>query len=193
MLLFSQSGFLFSQQKVPVSKVKIIETLPHQKNAYTQGLFFHKGELYESTGQYGQSTFRKVELGTGIVLRRLDFDRKYFVEGSCVLDDKLYILTWKENKCFVYDINTWKYLGEFYNPREGWGLTTNGTDLIMSDGSNNLFFLDPLTFVTKKTIKVTLNGRSISNVNELEYINGKIWANVYGDDSIVIIDRKSVV
>lgn len=181
---------LFSQSKTSVKKssVKILETYPHQRNAYTQGLFFLNDELYESTGQYGQSTFRKVDLKSGNVLRRLDFDNKYFVEGSCVLDGRLYILTWKENKCFVYDINTWKYLGELYNPREGWGLTTDGKLLIMSDGSDKLFFLDPITFVLKKSVPVKLNGKPVYNINELEYIDGKVWANVYGDDNIIVIN-----
>ncbi len=188
--LFLSPILAFSQSKPQVkrSQVKVLETLPHERNAYTQGLFFHNGQMYESTGQYGQSTFRKVDLKTGKVLRRLDFDNKYFVEGSCVLDGRLYILTWKENKCFVYDIDTWKYLGELYNPREGWGLTTDGTHLIMSDGSDKIFYLDPMTFVVKKTIPVKLNGKSIININELEFIDGKIWANVYGDDNIVIIN-----
>lgn len=173
--------------------MKVVETLPHDRSAYTQGLFFYNNQLYESTGQYGESTFRKVDLATGKVLRRLNFDSRYFVEGSCVLDGRLYVLTWKEKKCFVYDLETFKYLGELYNPREGWGLTTNGTDLIMSDGSDKLFFLDPMTFAVRKTVPVTLNGRALSYLNELELIDGEIWANVYGEDYLVIIDPVSGV
>ncbi len=174
-----------------VHTLKVIETLPHDRSAYTQGLFFHNGQLYESTGQYGESSFRKVELATGKVLRRLNFDPKYFVEGSCVIDGRLYVLTWKEHKCFVYDIESFKYLGELYNPREGWGLTTNGKDLIMSDGSDKLFFLDPMTFTVRKTISVTMNKKALGYLNELEFIEGDIWANVYGEDYIVIIDPAS--
>ena len=139
-------------QKVKEYKLQVVETLPHDRGAYTQGLFFHNGELYESCGQYGSSSFRKVELKTGKDLRRLNFDAKYFVEGSCVLNGLLYILTWQEHKCFVYDINTFKYLGELPNFTEGWGLTTNGKELIMSDGTSVLYFLDPYTFAVKSKV-----------------------------------------
>ena len=175
-------------QKVKEYKLQVVETLPHDTRSYTQGLFFHNGELYESCGQYGSSSFRKVELRTGKDLRRLNFDSRYFVEGSCTLGDFLYILTWQEHKCFVYDINTFKYLGELYNPREGWGLTTNGKDLILSDGTPHIYFLDPQTFAVRSSRKVTMDGKSLTFLNELEYINGHIWANVYTHDYIVIID-----
>ena len=175
-------------QKVKEYKLQVVETLPHDTRSYTQGLFFHNGELYESCGQYGSSSFRKVELRTGKDLRRLNFDSRYFVEGSCTLGDFLYILTWQEHKCFVYDINTFKYLGELYNPREGWGLTTNGKDLILSDGTPHIYFLDPQTFAVRSSRKVTMAGKPLTFLNELEYINGQIWANVYTHDYIVIID-----
>lgn len=175
-------------QKVKEYKLQVVETLPHDTRSYTQGLFFHNGELYESCGQYGSSSFRKVELRTGKDLRRLNFDSRYFVEGSCTLGDFLYILTWQERKCFVYDINTFKYLGELYNPREGWGLTTNGKDLILSDGTPYIYFLDPQTFAVRSSRKVTMAGKPLTFLNELEYINGQIWANVYTHDYIVIID-----
>lgn len=197
-LMFSNIASSQSQSKGAAKQlkqysVKIVETLPHDRGGYTQGLFFHNNQLYESTGQYGESSFRKVELKTGKILRRLSFDPKYFVEGSCVIDNRLYILTWKERKCFVYDIDTFKYLGELYNPREGWGLTTNGKELILSDGSDQLFFLDPMTFAVNRTMQVTLKGKALPYLNELEMINGDIWANVYGEDSIVIIDPQSGV
>ena len=173
----------------PVSYTfKVVETLPHDRNAYTQGLFFHNGVLYESCGQYGQSHFKKCELSTGKALRRLDFDPQYFAEGACVLNNMLYILTWQEHKCFVYDINTLKYLGQLPLFTEGWGLTTNGKELIMSDGSSTLYFLDPMTFVVKSKLNVKLKGKQMHYLNELEYINGEIWANVYGSDIILIID-----
>lgn len=174
-------------QQVTQYTLHVTETLPHDKTAYTQGLFFDNGTLYESTGQYGESSFRKNDLTTGKVLRRLDFDPKYFIEGSCVLDGRLYILTWKEHKCFVYDINTLKYLGELWNFTEGWGLTTNEKDLILSDGSSTLYFLDPMTFTVRSKVTVTLRGKPVMYLNELEYINGDIWANVYGEDYILII------
>lgn len=179
---------LCNAQKIKQYKLEVLETLPHSRNAYTQGLFFHKGELYESCGQYGESAFRKVELKTGKDLRRLNFDKKYFVEGSCAIDNLLYILTWQEHKCFVYDINTFKYLGELYNPREGWGLTTNGKELILSDGTSNIYFLDPQTFQVRSTKQVKLFGKPLNMINELEYIGGDIWANIYTQDYIAIID-----
>ena len=175
-------------QKVKDYKLHVVETLPHDTRAYTQGLFFHNGELYESCGQYGSSSFRKVELKTGKDLRRLNFDAKYFVEGSCVLNGLLYILTWQEHKCFVYDIASWKFLGELYNPREGWGLTTDGKQLILSDGSTKIYFLDPQTFRVRSFKEVTLGGKPVPFINELEWINGEIWANVYTQDYILIID-----
>ncbi len=169
-------------------KLKVLEILPHDRNAYTQGLFFHDGILYESCGQYGQSHFKKSDLATGKTLRRLDFDPKYFVEGSCVLNNYLYILTWQEHKCFIYDINTFKYLGEMPNFTEGWGLTTNGKELIMSNGSSTLYFLDPMTFAVKSKLDIRLNGKPVMYLNELEFINGEIWANIYCSDTILIIN-----
>ena len=175
-------------QKAKEFKIKVLETLPHDRGAYTQGLFFHNGNLYESCGQYGSSSFRKVDLKSGKDLRRLNFDGRYFIEGSCVHNGLLYILTWQEHKCFVYDINSLKYLGELYNPREGWGLTSNGKDLILSDGTESIYFLDPQTFAVRRSVKVKYNGKPINMINELEYINGEIWANVYTTDYILTID-----
>ncbi len=178
---------IHSQQPVNY-KLKVLQALSHDRNAYTQGLFFHDGVLYESCGQYGQSHFKKSELATGKTLRRLDFDAKYFVEGSCVLGDYLYILTWQEHKCFVYNIKSLEYVGELWNFTEGWGLTTDGKNLIMSDGTSTLYTLDPMTFTVKSKVTVKLNGKAVDYLNELEYINGEVWANVYGSDYIVIIN-----
>lgn len=167
---------------------KVEEVLPHDPSAYTQGLFFHKGILYESAGQYGESNFRQVELATGKVVKRENFDRKYFIEGSCVLGDRLYILTWREHECMVYNINTWQKIGTFRYQGEGWGLTTDGKSLIMSDGTATIKFLNPDTFGTEREIKVTLKDKNITYINELEYIKGEIWANVYGTDAILRIN-----
>ncbi|MCR5003179.1 MAG: glutaminyl-peptide cyclotransferase [Bacteroidales bacterium] len=171
-------------------KVNVVKEYPHDRSSYTQGLYFLGGQMYESTGQYGESTFRKVDLNTGKALRKLDFDKRYFVEGSCVLDGKLFILTWQERIAFVYDAATLKYLKSYSYPREGWGLTTDGKQLIASDGSSNLFFMDA-DFKVTKTVTVKLNGRPVRLLNELEYIDGKVWANVYLTDMIVIIDPES--
>ena len=172
--------------------IKVKASYIHDRNAYTQGLFFYKDTLYESCGQYGESSFRKVNLADGRVLRRLNFDSEYFVEGSVVLDGRLYILTWQEHKCFVYDASSWKYLGELHNFTEGWGLTTDGESLIMSDGSSMLYFLDPMTFMVRKKLEVKIGEKSVRFLNELEYIEGSVWANVYGSDQIVIIDPDNI-
>lgn len=182
-----------SAQKVKNYRLQVEGSFPHDVTAYTQGLFFHNDELYESTGQYGQSSIRKVDLTSGRALNYIPVDKRYFVEGSCVLDGRMYVLTWMENVCFVYDISTLKKIGELRNPREGWGITTDGKSLIMSDGSDKIYYLDPMTFMEQKSLKVTLNGKKVNYINELEYIDGKIWANVYTTDTIIIIDPKSGV
>lgn len=190
LLLSGAINCLYPQQP-DIYTLKVLQSFPHDRSAYTQGLFFHNGVLYESCGQYGSSSFRKTDLATGRALQKIDIDKKYFAEGACVLNGNLYILTWQENKCFVYDINTLKYLGELWNPTEGWGLTTDGKQLIMTDGSAVLYFLDPMTFNVNKKVAVTLKGKPLQYLNELEYINGEIWANIYGDDSIVIINPET--
>lgn len=171
-------------------KVEVVKEYAHDRGAYTQGLFFHNGILYESTGQFGESTIRKVELATGRVTRRLDFSRKYFAEGSVVLDGRLYVLTWTNKVAFVYNAETLEYERSWSYPREGWGLTTDGKSLIASDGSARLFFMDP-EFKLQKAITVKLNGRPVRYLNELEWIDGKIWANVYTTDMILIINPSS--
>lgn len=168
-------------------RVKVVREYPHDTESYTQGLFFRDGQMYESTGQYGSSTFRKVDLATGRPLRKLDFDRKYFVEGSVCLGDDLYILTWSNRVAFIYDMNTLSYKATKSYPREGWGLTTDGSQLIASDGSASLYFMNPDLSVTRK-VTVRLAGRPMRFLNELEYIDGKIWANVYTSDLILIIN-----
>jgi len=177
-----------SAQNVKTYGYKVEETFPHDEASYTQGLFFHDGVLYESAGQYGESSFRQVDLSSGRVLRRLGFEGRYFVEGSCVLGDKLYILTWQEKECFVYDIRSWEKLGSFRYLGEGWGLTTDGKSLIMSDGTSTITYRNPETFAPERTVTVTLRGQKVLYLNELEYIKGEIWANVYGTDQIVRID-----
>ena len=143
--------------------------------------------MYESTGQWGESTMRIVDPQTGKTLKRLDFDKKYFVEGSVILDGKLYILTWTNKLVFVYDAETFEYEKTLGYPREGWGLTTDGKQLIASDGSARLYFMDP-SMKVQRTVTVRLNDRPIRYLNELEYIDGKIWANVYTSDIILIIN-----
>ena len=179
-----------SPGQVRQCRVKVVKEYPHDVTSYTQGLFFRDGQLYESTGQKGSSTFRKVDLETGKALRRLDFNERYFVEGSAVLGDNLYILTWMSRVAFIYDINTLGYKATLSYPRQGWGLTTDGESLIASDGSSSLYFLDGDLRV-KRTLKVRLHGRPLNYLNELEYIDGRIWANVYTRNMIVTIDPES--
>lgn len=173
--------------KVKQYKIQVVKEYPHDISSYTQGLFFHDGKLYESTGQYGESTFRIVDLESGKALKKLDFNKKYFIEGSVVMGDKLYILTWENKLAFIYDAATLEYKSTVAYPREGWGLTTDGKQLIASDGTSRLYFMDA-GYKVERTIDVKMDGRPIKYLNELEYIDGKIWANVYTTDMIVIIN-----
>ena len=168
-------------------RVKVTGEYPHDTGAYTQGLFFHDGTLYETTGQWGESSLRKVEVESGKVLEKKDFGKKYFVEGSVVFGGELYVLTWTNKLCFRHNPETLTYRSTLGYPREGWGLTTDGKQLIASDGSAYLYFMDA-DLRTRRKVKVTLGGRPIRLLNELEYIDGKIWANVYTSDLVVIID-----
>lgn len=173
--------------KVRQYKAQVVAEYPHDRTSYTQGLFFYDGQMYESTGLNGKSTFRKVDIRTGKALYRLNFDRRYFLEGSVEKDGNIYMLTWQNNVAFVYDAKTLKYKKSYSYPREGWGLATDGKSLIASDGSANLYFLDD-DFRTARKLTVRLNGRPVNDLNELEYIDGKIWANVYLTDLIVIVN-----
>ena len=176
--------------KVKEYRVKVLQEYPHDPSAYTQGLFFHDGKLYESTGQYGSSTFRTVDLETGKALTSMQFNQNYFVDGSVFFQDDIYILTWENKVVFKYDPVTLAYRSTQGYPRQGWGLTTDGKSLIASDGTANLYFMDA-SLKTEKSLKVTLNGRPVRYLNELEWIDGKIWANVYTTDLILIINPKS--
>lgn len=179
-----------SDAKVKMYGIEVVAEYPHDTDAYTQGLYFDEGKLYESTGLHGKSTFRKVNLESGEVIKRLDFDKKYFVEGSVRFKDNIYILTWDSRIAFVYDAKTLEYKSSWKYPREGWGLTTDGRQLIASDGSANLYFLDE-NFAQKDKKLVTIENRPVRWLNELEYIDGKVWANVYTTDEIVIINPKT--
>ncbi len=172
-------------------------TLPHDSRAFTQGLFYEDGYLYESTGGYGKSTLRQVEPATGKVVRRISVPRQYFAEGLERVGDRLFLLTWREGYCLVFDKNTFELKENFRYSGEGWGLTFDGKHLIMSDGSSFLRFLDPKDFEQKRRIQVTnKDARSkksapVEKLNELEFIRGEIWANVWQTNNIVRIDPKS--
>ncbi len=193
--IFSLSGSYANVKGKPVKvkeyTFKVQKSFPHDRTAYTQGLFIKDGIMYESTGQYGESSMRKVDISTGNILSKINFNRAYFIEGSCFVEGRIYILTWREGICFVYSGDMKTKLTEFRYNGEGWGLTFDGKSLIMSDGSSRLSFIDPNTFIETRHIDVTLFGRKVSLLNELEYIDGEIWANVYGSNMILIIDPKS--
>jgi len=172
---------------------KLINTYPHDKTSYTQGLEFYNGFLYETTGKKGKSVLRKIALKTGKVLQETKLDAKYFGEGMTILNGNIFWLTWQARKGFIYDLETFKQKGEFAYTwsAEGWGLTNDGTHLIKSDGTHKIWFLDPETQKEKKSIQVYTNKYSLKELNEIEYINGKIYANKWQQNSIVIIDAKT--
>ncbi|MCF0175410.1 MAG: glutaminyl-peptide cyclotransferase [Bacteroidales bacterium] len=176
-------------QEVRDYTIDVLEEYPHATDAYTQGLFFNDGRLYESTGQYGESSFRELDLQTGKILNSFKISNEYFAEGSVMLNGKLYMLTWESRVAFIYDAQTLKYEKAVRFPRQGWGLTTDGSQLIASDGSSLLYFLDP-DLKLKKRLNVTLDGQPVRYLNELEWIDGRIWANVYTTDYILIINPK---
>lgn len=190
LILLALSLCACTQAQVKQYKPKVVKEYPHDVAAYTQGLFFHDGTLYETTGQYGTSTIRTVDLATGQPIVEKKLNRKYFGEGSAILNGDLFVLTWTNKVAFRYDAKTLNYKQTLSYPREGWGLTTDGKQLIASDGTAYLYFLDE-NLKTKSKLQVTLNGKPLRNLNELEWIGGKIWANVYLTDMIVIIDPKS--
>lgn len=180
-----------TQQKSPLNyNYEIINTYPHDETAFTQGLEFYNGFLYESTGLYSQSTLRKVDLQSGNVLQNFSLSDEYFAEGITIFNNEIYQLTWRENTGFIYNIDTFSRISEFVYQSEGWGITNDGTQLIMSDGSSKLFFLDPNTFQVTNQIEVT-DQEPIERLNELEYIQGKIYANIWLEDKIVIINPQS--
>lgn len=178
----------------PVYGYKIINTYPHDRSAFTQGLVFDQGVLYESTGLYERSSLRKVELETGRVLQRRDLSDEYFGEGLVLWRDKLIQLTWQSFVGFVYDKASFKPLETFFYPvevREGWGITHDGTRLIMSDGTAMIHFLNPETFERMGGIQVRDQGMLINRLNELEYIKGEIYANVWLTDRIARISPET--
>lgn len=167
---------------------EILATLPHDPTCYTQGLVIADGIFYESCGLYSQSSLRKVDPISGDVQAEAELAATFFAEGLVLLEGKLYQLTWKENTGFVYDASTLELLRTFNYQTEGWGLTTDGSALILSDGTNTLYWLDPGTMQVVRQVNVSYQGQSVEYLNELEYINGLIFANIYMTDSIVTIN-----
>ncbi len=169
---------------------RIVAEYPHDTGAYTQGLIWHDGAFYESTGERGRSRLRRVDIATGAVTRQIELEDRYFGEGAAMVGNRIFQLTWEAGRCFVWDADTFAPRGEFTYRGEGWGLTTDGEKLYMSDGTPNIAVRNPDTFAVERTIIVRNEGRPVENLNELEWIEGRIWANIYSyaKNEIVIID-----
>ena len=175
---------------VPVQafEFKLEKSLAHDRTAYTQGILVDGEYFLESTGKYGNSSLRRVRIADGKVVKQVSLALTDFGEGLCKLGDRLYQLTWESQTAYVYDAESFEVLETFSYEGEGWGLCTDGRHLIMSDGSSQLVFRDPKTFAVQRRLAVSLRGRPVERLNELEWIDGKIFANVYTDDAIIMID-----
>jgi glutaminyl-peptide cyclotransferase len=170
---------------------KVINTYPHSRDAFTQGLIYDNGVLFEGTGQESGSTLREVELETGKVIRQHDLDETLFGEGITLYHDRIYQVTWRNKVGFVYNKSDFKLINKIYYPTEGWGLTTINDKIVMSDGTNILYFYEPEMFTVISKIEVYDNEKKVDQLNELEYINGEIWANIWMTDHIARIDPVS--
>ncbi|WP_339837471.1 glutaminyl-peptide cyclotransferase [uncultured Maribacter sp.] len=184
---------ILSEYAPEIYTYTIINEYPHDTAAYTQGLEFHNDTLYESTGKNGQSFLRKLDYKTGKVFKQIDLDNSYFGEGITILNNKIYQLTWKSGLGFIYDLNTFKKLDNFQygKSREGWGLTNDGEKIFKSDGTEKIWFLNPDTMTEDGYIETVTNSSIFNSANELEYVDGKIYANVYQKPSVMIIDSKT--
>lgn len=167
---------------------QVVNVYPHDRQAFTEGLLVYNGEFYESTGLNGKSNFRRVEMKTGKVLQQVDLPAQYFGEGIVIFGDRLYQLTWQEHTGFVYDRASFQRVLTFTYPMEGWGMTHDGRSLIISDGTPTIHFYDPQTLTETRQIQVTLDGEPVAQLNELEYVRGEIYANIWQTDFIVRID-----
>ena len=185
-LLGASSGYALPTG-VPVYSYELINAYPHDRTAYTQGLAFEDGFIYEGTGLYGQSSLRKVNLNTGEVLRQHAHPSRYFGEGITVLNDKIFQVTWRSRVTFVYDRDSFRLLNTFSYDGQGWGITYDGSSLIMSDGTATLRFLDPQTFREISRIEVTDSNQPVAGLNELEYVRGEVYANVWKTDRVARI------
>lgn len=186
-----QAATVTPAAEVPVWTYEVVNTWPHDTTAYTQGLIYHDGILYESTGLNGQSSLRKVELQTGKVLKKIPVASQYFAEGMTLLNGRIFQLTWQNQKGFIYEPENFRQIGEFAYTGEGWGLTHDGQSLILSDGTNQIRFINPETFKVERAISVVYKGKEVMELNELEYIRGEIYANIWQTDEIIRIDPKT--
>lgn len=189
LVLFTQAVMA----EVPVLQAEVLAIYPHDAQAFTQGLVIENGQLFEGTGRLGESSLRRVNLENGEILQRKNLGSRYFGEGITIMNDLVYQLTWQSHLGFVYDLESFAQRQTFFIATEGWGLTNDGESLILSDGSATLYFLDPETFRETRRIQVTADGMPQDRLNELEFINGEVWANVWYTDFIVRIDPQSGV
>lgn len=172
---------------------EIIKSYPHDPKAFLQGLLWHEGGFYESTGSHypSVSSVRRVEFPSGKIIQSVKLADEYFGEGLALVDNRLIQLTWQSKLGFIYDRNSLRAIGDFTYDTEGWGITFDGKNLIMSDGSSKLTYLDPQTFKPVRSLAVTMDGRPVQSLNELEFIEGEIWANIWHSDLIIRIDPQS--
>lgn len=180
-----------AEGRIPVYGVTVAKTFPHDAAAFTEGLFFQDGSLYESTGEVGESGFRQTDIASGRVIRSYDLPAPYFGEGIVPWKDRLYQLTWKDQKGFIYGLKDFAAVGDFSYTGEGWGATHNDRAIIMSDGTSTLRFLDPDSLQTVSTLKVTAGGCPVAKLNELEWVDGQIYANIWQTSLIARIDPKT--
>jgi len=178
-------------EKRELSKANIIKKYKHDPSAFTQGLVYQNDHFFESTGGWGSSEIRKINKHTGKVINFNKLQSKYFGEGITIYDNKIFQVTWKSNKGFVYDINNFKLLDDFNIYGQGWGLTNDGQSLILSDGSEKIYYLNPKNFEIEKTISVSVNGNKLIYINELEFIRGEIWANIWKSNDIITVNPLS--
>jgi glutaminyl-peptide cyclotransferase len=177
--------------QLPVVPAQVVHIYPHDTGAYTEGLFYLDGQFYESTGELGRSGIRKVDLATGRVIEQVAVDPPIFGEGIAPWRDQIISLTWKNGIGFRWSRAGFRKLSSFHYPGEGWALTGNGRDLIMSDGTDTLRFVDPATFKLRRRLQVTAEGQPVTQLNELEYVDGEILANIWLTDRIARIDPKT--
>ncbi|MEN6331524.1 MAG: glutaminyl-peptide cyclotransferase [Smithella sp.] len=182
---------LLKNTKAPISKINVSNIFPHDPESFTQGLVYHRGYLYESTGLNGNSALKKVELNSGKVIKKFELGKEYFGEGMAIFDKKIYQLTWLNQTGFIYDLSSFKKTGRFSYQGEGWGLTSDGKSLIMSNGTPVITFSNPKTFKVIRRIQVRDGKMPVKYLNELEFIRGEIWANVFTTDVIARISPQT--
>ena len=178
-------------EKIPVEVAQIVKRFPHDPHAFTEGLFIDRGELFESTGEQGRSSVRQVDMASGKVLKSVAIPPPHFGEGIAPWQGQILSLTWQGRTGFRWNRKTLQKLGSFRYEGEGWALTSNGRELVMSDGTDTLRFIDPVKFTVKRTLKVSIQGKPLRMINELEWVDGQVFANIWMTDFAVKIDPVS--